>query len=387
MNELNSLQYLRAIASIAVVFFHCGGKARIDFTVGQSGVDLFFIISGFLMMVITNERSNPREFLRRRLQRIVPLYWVVTTVLLIGAVAGFFPSVRLTAWHIVSSYLFIPSVSPSNGHIYPLLVPGWTLVYEMFFYLSFSMVLCLRTTERRRLILLTTVFVVLIAAGQKLEPEQAILKTFTPMLLEFFLAGCWIGLAWKEGYRIPSFFSAIFIGIGVLLLSATMLYGRFAIDHRLLFYGVPMLLVFVGVLRYEQIGAVREWPMLHFLGNASYSIYLWHTLAISAAAKVAIMLGIGDISTFAFLALAGIVVGSIGYALLERPVLTAIKLSGRATPGGVQIAANLAVETDFRKLHQQRLRLTRLPPASDEVPIEAPAHRGGGQLNPFKTRR
>jgi len=143
MTRLYGLQYLRGLAACAVVAYHAADRAQRPFTVGEAGVDLFFVLSGFLMWAITDADSRPGRFLADRAKRIVPIYWIVTSVMLAGALAGLFPAVRLSVAHVVTSYAFLPSVSPSNGQIWPLLVPGWTLNYEVGFYLLFGAALCL----------------------------------------------------------------------------------------------------------------------------------------------------------------------------------------------------------------------------------------------------
>lgn len=146
MKRLFGLQYLRGLAACAVVAYHAADRAQRPFAAGETGVDLFFVLSGFLMWAITDAHSRPGQFLIDRAKRIVPSYWIVTSVMLAGAIAGLFPAVRLTVTHIVTSYAFIPSISPSNGQVWPLLVPGWTLNYEAGFYLLFGAALCLPAT-------------------------------------------------------------------------------------------------------------------------------------------------------------------------------------------------------------------------------------------------
>src|SRR5690606_7660569 len=131
MRRLYGIQYLRAVAALGVVVFHAAERTGTHFAIGAAGVDVFFVVSGFIMWVIANDRSpSPSAFLRGRIERIVPLYWAATSVMVAGGLAGLFPNLRVTAWHVFASLAFIPSRSPSNGEVWPVLVQGWTLNYE-----------------------------------------------------------------------------------------------------------------------------------------------------------------------------------------------------------------------------------------------------------------
>src|ERR1019366_2869669 len=143
---IHPIQYLRGIAALMVVWHHGVGQLAtletyFPFRFGTSGVDLFFVISGFIMVVTTAGRDvTPTEFIARRFVRVVPLYWVLTLALAATALVApsLFRSVTLTAVSLIQSLLFIPHFSPSHaGMIWPVLVPGWTLNYEMFFYVVF----------------------------------------------------------------------------------------------------------------------------------------------------------------------------------------------------------------------------------------------------------
>ena len=121
-------------------------------------MDIFFVISGFVMMLSSGrllEKAHPaRLFLWRRALRILPLYWLVTAVKLVLITIHPALSVRgrPSAWHIVASFLFIPSLNP-EGEVRPLITPGWTLSFEMMFYVLFALSLVFGTGgqgERRR---------------------------------------------------------------------------------------------------------------------------------------------------------------------------------------------------------------------------------------------
>ena len=154
MSVILSIQILRAVAAVGVVLVHAGdalnywGHTHVTWTLrGNAGVDMFFLISGFVMVYISwqrfGERSASISFFTRRIIRIVPLYWLVTTVyVLLG---------HHTVHSIVTSYLFIPDTSggPANIEtIHPVVPQGWTLRYEMFFYLLFGV--CITGSRARR---------------------------------------------------------------------------------------------------------------------------------------------------------------------------------------------------------------------------------------------
>jgi exopolysaccharide production protein ExoZ len=145
VKQLYSIQYARALAALAVVLAHTGAYGSGNaFHIGSAGVDIFFVISGFVMWTTTASRAQtPADFIANRIVRIVPMYWLVTLALVIAAVCvpALFPRLKIDAGHVVASLLFMPSRSPFNGELWPVLVQGWTLNYEMFFYGVFALVL------------------------------------------------------------------------------------------------------------------------------------------------------------------------------------------------------------------------------------------------------
>lgn len=313
---LYGIQYLRAAAAIAVVVFHAAEKTGYHFAIGAAGVDVFFVISGFIMWVVSARRDlTPWQFLRARVRRIVPIYWLATAVMVAGAAAGLFPNLVVSAQHLLASLFFIPARSPSNGEIWPVLVQGWTLNYEMFFYAVFAATLL--APRAVRLPMIAVGFVTLVIAGHVIAPENAVLWTLTrPIILEF-VAGMLIGEMWLRG-RVPGPATGLLL-VGAALAGFTFIHVA-GLPFDALACGPLAALLVIGTLSIEAGRRMPQLPAAMFLGDASYSIYLWHTFAVSVVAKLGASVGSPPIAVFIAAVAAGTLVGAIGYRMLERPV-------------------------------------------------------------------
>lgn len=314
---LSGIQYLRAAAAIAVVLFHAAEKTGYHFAIGAAGVDVFFVISGFIMWVVSARREPTAvQFLRARIRRIVPVYWLATAVMVAGALGGLFPNLVLSLEHVLASLLFIPARSPSNGEIWPVLVQGWTLNYEMFFYVVFAGTLLL--PRAWRLPAIGALFGLLVIAGGLFVSDNAMLFSFTrPIILEF-VAGMVIGELWLKG-KVPV--PALGFALIALALSGFATIQVAGLPFNALVCGPLAAALVVGVLALEAGRRVRFVPAAVLLGDGSYSIYLWHTFAISVIAKVGASMGAPAPAVFAIAVLAGTSVGVLGYLLIERQSL------------------------------------------------------------------
>ena len=171
---LYPVQYLRAAAALVVMLFHVSvlsqetwglDPRRVDY-VGAAGVDLFFVISGFIMAMIVDRpgRFDGREFWVRRIARVAPAYWLITCfVFTLAAVApSLFNSTTADIPALLTSLLFL-AVDTGNGSTVPLLVVGWTLNYEVFFYAIVAVTAGLFSD--RRLLGASGVIICLVTAG------------------------------------------------------------------------------------------------------------------------------------------------------------------------------------------------------------------------------
>jgi len=317
MHKLVTIQYLRAIAATAVLVFHAGERFGYSFTAGAYGVDLFFVISGFLMVAITNDETQPGKFLQDRIQRIVPIYWLATSVLVIGAFLGLFPNMKLEWWHTIASYLFLPAPSPVIDQTWPVLIPGWTLNYEMFFYAIFAALLFLRGALLR-VVSLSVILLGLVMVAPLTGISSPALAFYADNIVLEFVFGAWIGLAWKMRLSWEKVPPNVVLALGAVLFIAAA--SSASELPRSILYGVPSALLLAGMLAHEARGKPREIASLELLGDASYSIYLWHGLAVSVAAMIVSKLGLPALVGFVLSIIGGIIGGVISYWIVERPV-------------------------------------------------------------------
>ncbi|MXN46536.1 acyltransferase family protein [Shinella kummerowiae] len=316
-NTLYGIQYLRAFAALAVVVFHAAERSGFAFAIGAAGVDVFFVISGFIMWVIVERRPvSPGRFLIDRIRRIVPIYWLATALMVAGGLAGLFPNLVLTAGHVLASFFFVPLPSPSSGGLWPVLVQGWTLNYEMFFYVVFAA--CLALPRSFLLPAMVLVFVGLVAIGFAVESSNPLIVTYTrPIILEF-VAGMLIGRLWLAGW-VPNAFASLVLIVGALVGFALIGILRLPFDEWTC--GPLACALVYGTAALETRGRVPRLRLPAVLGDASYSIYLWHTFAISVVAKAGMMLGLASWLVLLASFLVGTLAGLCGYYLIERPLL------------------------------------------------------------------
>jgi exopolysaccharide production protein ExoZ len=265
-----SVQYLRGIACLAVVTFHASGGGHGPFVIGQSGVDLFFVISGFIMWTLASGReSNPSNFIAKRLVRILPLYWFVT--ILIFLKRGVFPIRTATVSDLFLSLFFVPAIN-SQGEDTPLILQGWTLNYEMFFYALVA--LSLVFSRFGKVIFIIFSIALLSTAGLVFQPTGMLAQTYTSLMLLEFLGGILVAQAIQTGFAVTPTQGIVLVLIGFVIFAAEHFSVFQVSSFREVNWGIPSLLILYGSLSSEVI--MPKISLLKYLGDASYAIYLVH---------------------------------------------------------------------------------------------------------------
>lgn len=304
---LPQVQALRGLAAGLVVIDHALTFAvghglpaepttRIAWALGDLGVAVFFVISGFIMVVATPESvglADASAFLRRRAIRVIPLYWICTAAAIALIGLGVWRSASPASVEtIVKSALFIP-YQDATGWPRPILGPGWTLNYEAFFYLLFAV--SLLAPRRVGLFALIGLLCALSVAGVLLAPTDPVLRFYTAPWLLLFAAG---------------------VGLGAVHLRRPI---------RWLRSSAPSFVLAVG--------------------DASYSLYLTHFFVLLVVAKLWTVAGSPMAPAFVVFAVASTIPPALlCHRILERPLLAWLRALTENTVPKVDAAARGAVE-------------------------------------------
>jgi len=291
--KLDSIQVLRGIAAVAVVLFHLmavekkyslGFKVLPDFfRIGQSGVDLFFVISGFIMALITydnNKKTKSVNFLLKRICRIFPVYWFYTfiTLCIFLAVPAWVNSSQGNNFNLLASVFLFPAKT------LPLVMVGWSLVFEFYFYIVFSLLLLF--SKKIKYIIIAVWALLLIIANIFYEPNHYLIAFFlSPYPLEFIF-GIFCCEAFKrtrKGLPLWLLISSIIICLVLIFVCYQKFYGQLLIQS--ICFGLLYSSLLYSVVSLETFYNVLFPKILTRIGDSSYSIYLSHVLIISAAGR------------------------------------------------------------------------------------------------------
>lgn len=334
---LNTLQAGRGIAAIAVLLFHLNigivTLTGVDVLPGASkyghrGVDFFFVLSGFIIMLAHHrDIDQPHRWSRfayKRFARIYPVYWFYSALVLLAALAGFGATGRIPDnfgdWFSSIFLLRVSDVTTPIG-------PGWTLFHEVLFYAAFSVLILSR---RIGIILIAVWFGV--CALNYAYPESNVYSPYTTALTGLnldFLFG--MGAFWAyQKIRTGQLAAIVSVGGALVLLAAFTLDGRIALEAGYL-YGLGFAVLIAGLTNLERRRPMSL-PVMTFLGNASYSIYLVHEPALTFGYYPLSMLGVTN--PYLLAALGGgfaLTAGLLGYLLIEKPLMERLRRGPRSS--------------------------------------------------------
>jgi exopolysaccharide production protein ExoZ len=331
--RLLSIQYARGVAAVSVVFFHACNDAsvtRYPEQVLQSGVDLFFAISGFIMWVTThNSQMGSREFFRRRIIRIVPLYWLFTALAVALAVVAPQLGKRTGALDAVASFLFLPAVNSVTHQAQPVIAPGWTLNHEMLFYVIFALALTLPVKPRFFAVIGANVGLAVIGW---LTHGPLLISFYTnPIVLEFVF-GVIVGWLYTRGYRLSRRTSLTTVALAALTMVALAAAWGQTATLRVIVWGLPAAIIVLALALTENLRPVAERRHLRLLGDGSYSIYLVHGVLLSAMFSVVNHAGVPKIIMIPIGGPLAVCVGLFVYRYIEKPMTASLKDFRRRTP-------------------------------------------------------
>lgn len=364
--KLRTVQALRALAAIAVLVCHlhsieatkAAGEPILSafWITGAAGVDLFFVISGFIMVWVAGDTPKSgmgaSRFLFARVARIYPLWWVFASVMALYFLVSYgqpwdpariSPDIEIGLPHLIKSYMLLPQAE------HPVLGVGWTLIHEMYFYIIFAVILWGIPARHRLTALTAWGLVVTLGALAGLSGPFAsdFLKLiFHTMSLEF-LMGAWAAYAVRAG--LGTRFAPYTASLG----TASLLLIFFSFDFttggrvlsplhlsepnvftlswgRTLCFGIPSALLLHGLVSLEtERGFGPRIPNFAVaLGDWSYALYLSHVIVLSAIGRIYF----GQIfdapehrwdnAAFLFIATAAAIsVSAITYYSIEKPII------------------------------------------------------------------
>ncbi len=303
---LYNIQFLRFVAAMLVVLYHTAARVpatdslfqgvfSLGSSVGFAGVDIFFVISGFIMAHTTHKHAgttNSLDFARRRLARIFSGYWpffILALVIFVYLRPDHFAESSL-----LESFFLWPQ--PLNRN---LLEITWTLSYELYFYLLFSLLILFFSDRARRISILLITGILLVynlyhhLIAHSFSPENFYHQPFwwkflsSPFLLEFFagaLISFWVtrkptGLAWS----MLAVGTMLFLAGGWIneSLYAGLIEQGFHVLPRVFVFGLPACLMVAGLVRIESLGIRAPARFSVVVGGSSYAIYLSHILILT----------------------------------------------------------------------------------------------------------
>ncbi len=289
---INSIQFLRGFAALAVVIHHTGGYVKRyfeptllfgdKFSIGFAGVDLFFVISGFIIHFTSkNYLNNPsklKEYLQKRFTRVYPIYWIITTILF------------LSSWLIVlllnknifsigypntlSAYTQTYLLLPLHFAINPV---TWTLSYEIFFYLCFAiLIISKRLWVIPASILVVSFYNIFINVPEVIEVKLNYFNfVFSGYNFEFMFG--FLIYQFYEKIKLSNIISVILLIFSILII---VLFGYEIGDYdsykRVLTFGLPSGLILLSLLNLENNDSISFPKFTLTLGDASYALYLIH---------------------------------------------------------------------------------------------------------------
>ncbi len=291
-----NIQVARCIGMFIVLLYH--GEDLLGHFYGTTpqmphflhgAIDTFFVASGFIMFHTTRHgKRTPYQFLSDRIIRVYPIYWMATTAFallyIIGANPAFIAKIDLNDYF--ASMALFPDIR-GDGNRAMIVEQGWTLIFEMYFYILFALCLFLGS-QVRSLIALTLIF----AAG----PVILNYTTGLPMPLEYilrpitleFVAGGVLALLYRQELPFPkqlavAFGWALLIGgmIAMYVIGSRYVWAVWSdFFIRIIAFGIPATMVLAGLLMLEKGGARWTSKTMLFFGAASYATYIFHMFGL-----------------------------------------------------------------------------------------------------------
>lgn len=329
--QLGVIQALRAIAAVMVVLFHMNvhtlpnvlGSDPIwqGLNMGYAGVEIFFVLSGFIMFYIHfNDFSHPERlgsYLWKRITRIYPFFWIVLAGVIGLRVASGDP--WPDAWSAFVSATLLPL---QDAHI---LRVQWTLSYEMMFYFVFSLAIL---NKRLGLVIGALWFgscAVVAVTGYTGRWSEFFLSAYNLL----FLMGILAAFLWNKVSRghgmILSIGIVLFIGVGLLESLGGYAYYK---PLRTVLYGLGATAIVLALVALENLGRIRTPKWLIFLGDTSYALYLVHITAMAIGAKILLLLGLSGLPPIVLSVVllgAAFIGGTVAHLTCEKPLIAFIR--------------------------------------------------------------
>ena len=343
MARLLTLQVMRGVAANLVVVSHLSvieakytsGQILPSFSAyGIAGVDIFFVLSGFIMVVVAGKGIGAIQFLWRRVARIYPPYWVVSLVVLATSLAEpawVNSSIQgpISLWR---SFLLLPDST------LPLLAVGWTLIHEVYFYLVFAIFLAVRIPILIGLLGWGFVLLMLIILGGDYLTSFPLGRLCTNPLTAEFMMGAAIGVLYDRKKMRGAAWAGV---IGLVALAASIVFVAPALSlannthldaWRVVLFGIPATLIIYWLAASEQKAVQTPARLLIALGDWSYATYLTHVLVLSAVGRIIhAMAPPGPISSLVLIVVGFLTVNLIGafmFRFFERQSLAMLHRFG-----------------------------------------------------------
>ena len=319
-----SIQFIRFIAALFIVLMHSILEYENTFRVGDFGVDIFFILSGFIISYITE--TDRHNFITKRLIRIVPIYWLF--IFIISFFIFMFPELfRTINWdpqHILKSLFFLPGTE-AQGYL-PIIKLGWTLNLEMMFYVLFFLSMKFSHKHRELITSSLIILIILILQNLKLDGTHAINFYSSPITIEF-IYGMLLAKIWHQ-HKFEFSLKAC-VGLASVCIALLILFNNYinAGEYRFIFYGLPSLILVISFLsveyRFTNLNT-RLQKLILWFGEMSYPLYLIHIFLVGLISRIIF----SEIELWALFPLAlasSLLLSNIVSTIFDRPIRRFLK--------------------------------------------------------------